>query len=359
MRTTLMEYLKTYGKKTFQEAPFSQVDALLLCDLSYLKMKGIVKGFHQRDFMTWKEIKQHPDFEKLFTDIIYGPTLRKVFFLTAASTRYRNIKIGYFQEWFDEEKELQFAAVTFLLGKSSIFVAYRGTDDSLIGWKEDFNLGYLPKIPSQKHALDYLKGVARHTTGRLVLGGHSKGGNLAVYAASYASENIQSRIRRIYSFDGVGFKKEFYEKEGFLRVADRLYKIVPEQSLIGMLFSNHRGYRIVESYKSGLAQHDLMFWKIRDGKFVYRSNLRRKSRLLAAKVNAWINSFSLPEISSFVNTLYELLLDDSPKNAKVYVGKIPRAKVKSVYTKFKSFDKSRKKEFIRIILTFFRTHIFF
>lgn len=352
-----MEYLKTYGKKTFREAPFSQVDALLLCDLSYLKMKGIVKGFRHRDFMTWKEIKAHPDFENLFTDEIYGPALRRVFLLTASCIRYRHIKIGYFQEWFDEEKELQFAAVTFLLGKSSIFIAYRGTDDSLIGWKEDFNLGYLPKIPSQKRALDYLKGVARHTTGRLILGGHSKGGNLAVYAASCAPEYIQSRIRRVYSFDGVGFKKEFYQKEGFLRIADRLYKIVPEQSLVGMLFTNHQGYRIVESYKSGLAQHDLMLWKIRDGKFVYRSNLRRKSRLLAAKVNAWINSFSLPEISSFVNTLYELLLDDSPKNAKILVGKIPRAKIKSIYTKFKSFDKSRQKEFIRVMLTFFRTHI--
>lgn len=354
MKSTLIEYIQTYGKKSFHELPFSEVDALVLSQLSYLKMKGIVGGFHQKEFMSWNDIKKHPDFERLFTDPIYGSAHRKVFFLVSQSLRYRFIKTGFFEDWFDEKKELQFAAVTFLLGKTSIFISYRGTDDSLVGWKEDFNLSYLPKIPSQKHARDYLKGVARYREGHIILGGHSKGGNLAVYAASTVSENIQNRIRRVYSFDGVGFRQNFYDREGFKKISDRCCKIIPAQSLIGMLFSNQQNYRVVQSYRSGLAQHDLMFWKIRDGKFVYRKNLRRRNLHLARKINSWIDSLSLDQIAAFVNLLYELLKADGPEYAKKTGGSFLNIRLKSVCRKFKRLDKNKRKEFLLVIRKYFR-----
>lgn len=307
MKMNLTQYLREFGEKSFREAPFSEVDALVFAQLSYLKMTGIVPGFNRGPGISWKDMAQHPAAEQLFMDPIYGRAHRQVFYLVAKSSRYGNVRVNYFAEWFNEETQVQFSAVTFLLGRTSVFVAYRGTDESLVGWKEDFNMGYMKSIPSQRRALAYLKGVARYTEGRIILGGHSKGGNLAIYAGTNGPEELQRRIRRIYSFDGPGFQKSFYEKPGFIRVQDKFCKIVPEESLVGMLFVNYQHYRIVESYHSGIIQHDLMQWKIRKGRFVYRKDLNGRSQRKAAIFNAWFNSLSREQIFVFVETVYDLL----------------------------------------------------
>lgn len=310
MKANLIRYLKEYGGKTFQECPFSEVDALLFASLSYLKMQGIVPGFRKGEGVRWTEMAQHPEVEKMFTDPLYGKQHRRVFYLVLGSRRYRSVRVNYYKEWFDEGREAQFAAVTFLLGPTSVFVSFRGTDETLVGWKEDFNMSCMREVPSQHSALAYLKGVARFTDGRMILGGHSKGGNLAVYAAAYAPKQIQRRIRRIYSFDGPGFRRGFYEKPGFMQMEDRLCKIMPEQSLIGGLFVNYRKYRVIESYKrSSIWQHDLMQWKIRSGRFVYCKKLGKRSIRKTLVFNSWINSLSRRQRSEFVNTLYKLLRD--------------------------------------------------
>lgn len=353
MKANLLQYLRTFGGKSFREMPFSEVDALVLSQLSYLKMNGIVPGFCEGEPMELPQILAHPDHDQLFTDPLYGKIHRKMFTLVCASRRYRRIKANYFVEWLEEEEEVQFAAVTFFLGETSIFVSYRGTDETLVGWKEDFNMGYMRAIPSQRRALAYLKGVARYAPGRMILGGHSKGGNLAVYAAACAPESVQQRIRRIYSFDGPGFQRSFYEKPGFERIEDRYCKIVPEQSLIGMLFVNYSNYRVVKSYRNGMIQHDLMQWKIRDGRFIYRKELYRRSNRKTAILNAWINSLTRDQIALFVETLYELLL-----SAKVRtVGELLSAPFRilhSVFCSFRRLDKVRRQSFLQTLGELFK-----
>lgn len=348
MKHNLLQYLRTFGGKSFQELPFSEVDALVLSQLSYLKMGGIAPGFGCHEHMRLGEILAHPDHDKLFTDPLYGKVHRQVFTLVCESRRYRQIRADYFTEWLDEEKEVQFAAVTFFLGASSIFVSYRGTDETLVGWKEDFNMGYMREIPSQKRALAYLKGVARYTSGRIILGGHSKGGNLAVYGAACAPENIQRRIRRVYSFDGPGFQKNFYERPGFRRIEDKYCKIVPEQSLIGMLFANYKKYYVVESYKNGVIQHDLMQWKIREGKFVYRKSLYRRSDRKTAILNDWIDSLTGEQISSFVETLYELICSSRVRTVGELL-KWPLRVLGAALNSFLGMDRKRRKTFLQII----------
>lgn len=307
MRDNLIRYLKEYGGRTFREVPFSEVDALVLAELSYLKMKGIVPGFERGEGVSWERMASHPDAALMFADPLYGKQHRRVFELVSASVRYAKVRVNYYREWSDEEREAQFAAVTFFLGETSIFLSFRGTDETLVGWKEDFNMGYMKAVPAQRSALSYLKGVARYTKGRLVLGGHSKGGNLALYAAAYAPGQVQDRIRRIYSFDGPGFPRKFYAQRGFAAVKDRFCKIMPERSVIGMIFANYRDYRVVGSYGIGMVQHDLMQWKIREGRFVYLKELRVGSRRKAMVFNEWIASLSKRQISFFVETLYGLL----------------------------------------------------
>lgn len=354
MKTNLLQYLRDFGGKSFREMPFSEVDALVLAQLSYLKMNGIVPGFTEESPMALPEIFAHPDHERLYTDPLYGKVHRKMFDLVCKSERFRRVRAKFFVEWLDEEREVQFAAVTFFLGQTSLFVSYRGTDETLVGWKEDFNMSYMKAVPSQRMALAYLKGVARYAPGRLILGGHSKGGNLAVYAAACAPEAIRQRLRRIYSFDGPGFQKKFYEKPGFLRIEDKYCKIVPEQSLIGMLFANYKKYRVVKSYRNGLIQHDLMQWKIQDGKFVYRKELYGRSNRRTAILNAWINSLTVEQIAAFVETLYELLRMASVRT----VGELLKRPVLVLCRVFKNLlhlDKKRRRSFLRVIGKLFET----
>ena len=355
MKSNLIRYLHEYGKKSFREVPFSEVDALVLAQLSYLKLEEVVPGFGKGGGVSWEEIRAHGNYNHLFSDPIYGKQHRSVFELVAESRRYCKIRANYFVEWFDEEKEAQFAAVTFFLGATSFFVSFRGTDETLVGWKEDFNMGYMETVPSQKKALAYLKGVARYTGGgRLILGGHSKGGNLAIYAAACAPVTIQRRIRRIYSFDGPGFRKGFYDRPGFLRIEDKYCKIVPEQSLIGMLLANYRKYRVVESYKNGVIQHDLMQWKIRNGRFVYRKDVYRRSSRRTGILNAWMDSLNREQTAFFVETLYELL-NSARVRSVVDFFRAPVRLIHRLIQSFRKLDQEQRRSFLEIIFKLPRT----
>lgn len=355
MKRNLAQFIREYGDRTFRDVPFSEVDALVLAQLAYLRMEGIVPGFGNGPGTDWEQMRQHPDFEQLFTDPIYGKAHRIIFELVSGSRRYRQVKINYFAEWFEEEQEVQFAAVTFILGETSFFVSYRGTDETIVGWKEDFNMGFMESVPSQRRALAYLKGVARYTeNGRLILGGHSKGGNLAIFAAAKAPKQIQKRIRRVYSFDGPGFRRGFYEKDGFRRMASKYCKIVPEQSVVGFLLTNYRRYRVVESYHRGFMQHDLMNWKIRNGKFVYRRDIYKRSKRRTDIFNAWMNSLNTEQIILFVETVYELLVSASVQNVTDFFRE-PFGLLRKLFQGFRGMEREQKKSFWIIMRKWIRT----
>lgn len=354
MKENLIRYLLEYRDKSFQQAPFTGADALLFAHLSYMKMRGIVPGFRKSGGISWNQLMEHPQADQLFDDLLYGKKNRKMVGLIRNSARYRNVKIAYYMEWLDEKRETQFSAVTFLLGNTSSFLAFRGTDESLTGWKEDLNMGFMKSVPAQRQALFYLKGVTRYIpSGRLILGGHSKGGNLAVYASAFASETVQSRIRRIYSFDGPGFHPSFYEQDGFRNIEKKYCKIVPEQSLVGMLLTNYHNYRVVRSYRTGMWQHDPLQWKIRRGKFVYRKELYRKSRKISAILNTWMESLNREQIVLFVETIYDLLQSAQVKSIYSFL-KRPIQILKKIRRTYKKMDRVRKSDFWKVVKKLFQ-----
>jgi len=157
MKSNLMNYLREYRNKSFKEHPFSEVDALLLSNLSYLKMDGIVPGFERGGTIGFAELLSYPAAEHLFSDPVYGEDYRKIIALMSGSRRYGKLRFGYFTQYHDADRETQFAAVTFFLGVTSIFLSFRGTDETLVGWKEDFNMAYMKSVPSQRLALAYLR----------------------------------------------------------------------------------------------------------------------------------------------------------------------------------------------------------
>lgn len=317
MRPNLIAYLRQYGNKSFEELPFSEVDSLILTEMSYFKFDGLVPGFRHgmavRRPVTLKELQTHPDMEKMFSDEVFGKRYRELFELVCAGRRFGRTRVNYFVNYVDKAKEMQFSAVTFFLENRVRYIAYRGTDETLIGWKENFNMAYMEPVPAQRAALSYSRKVAGMSRGPLMIGGHSKGGNLAVYVAACCEPAYQKRILTVYSFDGPGFSREFYVDSGYRRIQDKICKIVPAYSVVGMILDNEMGFRPVDSFGAGLLQHDPFTWVIKNGRFQYRHDIYRRVSHKTKVLNLWIDSLSARQIQDFVDISYGVLTASQAK----------------------------------------------
>lgn len=312
---TIISYLEQYGKYTFDEMPMTEVDSLILCQFSYLKFDGLVPGIEEnRPPVTLKSLESHPDYEALYADIRYEKENRALFTGMLHSRRYSEMELNYYVNVIEEEWETQFSAITFFLEGGSIYVAYRGTDETIVGWKEDFNMAFLSPVPGQEYSVHYLETVAARFQGDFYTGGHSKGGNLAVYSAMNCSKEIQDRIRQIYSMDGPGFRPEVLERCGYDRIAGRVTKILPHSSLVGMLFESHMYFQVVESNTIGLLQHDPYTWRVTANHLVRANDLYERRKNMDNVLNEWILSLNEEQLRTFVDTLYQVITASQAKN---------------------------------------------
>jgi len=229
----------------------------------------------------------------------------------AANPRFSGIEMGAFLEEFDGDEQTQFAAVTYRLPSGMLVVAFRGTDDSLVGWKEDFNMSVRCPVPSQTQAVEYYRSIDERASSpfaarpaSIALGGHSKGGNLAVYTAMRTQS---PHIARIFSHDGPGFMREVTQSAAFKAIEPRVEKTVPEASVIGMLMSTVSRYDIVETNVSGIMQHMGLNWRIDDGEFVTKPELSPVSRLLDRTLDAWMEQFTNEERARAVDQCYDII----------------------------------------------------
>ena len=208
----------------------------------------------------------------------------------------------------DEETQTQFSALTILLPDKTAYIAFRGTDDTIVGWKEDFNLAFLPVVPAQKMAAEYLSAAAAALPSHpLRVGGHSKGGNLAVYSAVFCGEAVQNQLMRVYNNDGPGFRTSLLGLPEHKRVADRITTILPESSVVGMLLEHEERYEVVRSTQSGLWQHDGFSWQVRGEKFEHLPDLTEGGKLVDETLRAFIVSLSDEQRVAFIDALFDIL----------------------------------------------------
>lgn len=305
---TVLDYLEQYGKYTFSEMPMTEVDSLALCQLSYLKFDGMVPEMKEnRLSVTLKSLEEHPDFEKLFSDVRFEKANRALAGRMLAGRRFGNIKLSNYVNIVEEKWETQFSAITCELDDGTVYVAYRGTDETIVGWKEDFNMAFTLPVPAQKYSVVYLETVADRFSGALCTGGHSKGGNLAVYSAMNCREEVQDRILKIYSMDGPGFRPEVLKKDGYDRIAARVEKILPHSSLVGMLFESDMHYRVVKSRTFGLAQHDPYTWLVTGNHFVRANDIYERRKQMDSTLNEWILSLNEQQLHTFIDTLFQVI----------------------------------------------------
>lgn len=223
----------------------------------------------------------------------------------AANPRFANIEMSAYRARFDTQT--QFAALTYRLPDGTLVVAYRGTDDSLVGWKEDFNMSFQYPVPAQVSAAEYLTQVAELWDGPIVLTGHSKGGNLAVYAAMNVSDDIRDRVMRIYSLDGPGFPSDVVHGYEYSTVKDRIVKIVPDSSIIGMILETPERCTVVKSNVQGVMQHFSFSWQMCGGEFVQVEDLAHSSRLFNESLNKWMAGLSQEQREHAVDALFAVL----------------------------------------------------
>lgn len=269
--------------------------------------KGFLEKSSERPGVTLESLKEHPDFEKLFADVRYEKPNRALYERMVQGKRFRNLELNYYVNVIEERWETQFSAVTFILGDGSHYVAYRGTDETIVGWKEDFNMAFLTPVPGQAISVEYLNRVAGRFGGPLYVGGHSKGGNLAVYSAMNCNPDIQDRILKIYSMDGPGFRPEVLRECDYGKIADRVVKILPNSSLVGMIFESGMYFQVVKSKTFGLLQHDPYTWLVTGNHLVRADRLYERRQQMDNNLNQWILSLNEQQLRTFVDTLYQVI----------------------------------------------------
>lgn len=305
---TVLDYIKEYGGRSFREMPMTEVDSLALCQLSYLKFDGMVPDVSEnRPSVTLKSLAEHPDFEKLFADVRYEHVNRALFKEMLEGKRFRDMKLNCYVNVVEKEWETQFSAITYILDDGTIYVAYRGTDETIVGWKEDFNMAFLSPVPGQEYSVGYLNRVAGRLRKPFYVGGHSKGGNLAVYSAMNCQPRIQDRIIRVYSMDGPGFRPEVMERCNYAMIADRVSKILPKSSLVGMIFEFDMSFQVVESKTIGLAQHDPYTWLVTGNHLVKANDVYERRKHMDNTLNQWILSLDEQQLRTFVDTLFQVI----------------------------------------------------
>lgn len=316
----LFDYLDWRGDLTLEQAEFNEVDSLVLCWMSYVALDGIVPTeCSEERALTIKEVADKffatHDLDRILKSTIsFTKTSVLLLQKMAESKRFQNIRLTGFTNQIDYAQETQFCAMTVLLEKGLNYVLYRGTDDTLIGWKEDFNMSFLPVIPAQHMALAYLEGAAEKIRGKLLVGGHSKGGNLAIFAGVRSSAKVRRRILRIYNNDGPGFSDIGTLGDAYAEMLPRIETYVPESSVIGLLLERNGDYTVVKSSSIGLLQHDAMTWEILGGSFVTVEELSQASILVDQILKNWLKEISKEEREIFVDTLFRILETTKAKN---------------------------------------------
>lgn len=308
MAGTILEYLEEYGQVSFLEEPVNEVDSLILCQFAYLKFDGMVPNVKEnKASVTLQELKAHADFEKLFKNIWFENQNRRLFEGMLSSRRFRKLRLNCYTNIVETGWETQFAAITYLLEDGTIYIVYRGTDESIVGWKEDLNMVFLAPIPGQAYSVKYLNMVVGKLHQPFYIGGHSKGGNLAVYAAMNCPKEVQGRIIKVYNMDGPSFRPEMLKKYDYAAIEDKTVKILPHSSLVGMIFEQSMNYRVVKSKALGLLQHDPFSWHVRFGRFVDTGQLFEGQRFMNDTLNEWILSLNEEQLRVFVDTLYQVI----------------------------------------------------
>ena len=310
----LITYVQQYEVQTFQEKPLMDIDILVLTEIAYLPFDEIVpSSFEVKSGISLNQLGEKFETikEKEHENNPFMITKERIQLLevVSKSPRFKDVKVFGFMNDIDDELTKQFAAVCYQWEEKSRWIIFRGTDESLTGWKEDFMMTYSDLIPAQIDAIEYLRKQAELFSGSLNISGHSKGGNLSLYASAMQEEDIQNRIQQIYCWDAPGVHRSILNTEGYQRVVLKAKRYIPQDSIVGLMLESQVPYHIIESQGSGISQHSALMWNIEDDHFVELTELTRNSQLTDQTFKQWTEVVSDEELKLFFDAFFELFFE--------------------------------------------------
>ena len=342
--SNIIDYLDWRGDITLSASPFNEIDNIILSMSTFVDLTDIVAADTSTEPIGLRGAMRA--FERVidtrrYMGVLVFPEWLKFARYAVRSARFGNSRVVGFVNEIDEDCGMQFAALTFLLDDGSIYVAFRGTDDTIIGWKEDLMMGFHTPVPAQTRAVAYLESIAAAHSGPIRVGGYSKGGNVAMYAAAFCNRETKGRIIQVYNNDGPGFLPEIIQSEQFRSVEDRIITFIPQSSVVGAMLEQSPHHQIIKSVQTGILQHDPMSWEVRRTQFVYLDKRSRAGEQSDEALKKWIYSMSAEERERFANVLFSIIDSTGAKTLTDLSG----AKLKniSVILKYvRSLDKDER-----------------
>ena len=299
------DYVKWRGDLSIEQSEFNEIDNLILSRFSYFPFDKIIK---ENEVVTIKKLSER--FKK--QDIRKLPILWKddvdLFPLMGESERFGKLLATKYINKIDQEQEKQFAAITVLMPDNTIFVSYRGTDNTIVGWKEDLNMSFKSHIASQISAKKYLEIIAQEYPDKKIrIGGHSKGGNVAVYAATFVNKEIKDRIINVYNNDGPGFCDDVIETLEYKEMIEKVHTYIPQSSVIGRLMNHREKYTVVKSVQKGIMQHDLYSWEVLGTEFITLEEVTNGSEFVDKTIKEWLEKVEPAKREQVIDVIFDIL----------------------------------------------------
>ena len=353
----LLDYLEWRGDLSFDQDPCNEIDSLILSILSYADFNNLVPQKADSSASPLAEVAEKflEQIEKTEQGETIGffEEIPEFFKKVAATRRYGEIIPIGFEDQTDLDKTKQFAAITFVLTPQTHFVAFRGTDTSLVGWKEDLQMSFMDEVPAQNQAVIYLERMLNQLKGDIIIGGHSKGGNLAVYAAMKVPKRHAKRIVNVYNNDGPGFQAHVVESKPYQDLLPKIKTFIPRASIVGLLLEQSGNFKVVESRQISIMQHDPLSWAVKGPRFLYEDGLSKSTIAFSNALRTWMAQVTKEERAVFVESLGDLMESTGARTLE----ELTQEKLQSTFAILKAYnhmDKEAKANLKKLLELFFK-----
>ncbi len=311
---TILDYINWRGDLTLSQDPFNEVDNVLLAMLSYVDFGGIVPGVEEEGAICLREAAEIYEKrcgedlspERLPERLSTIRTAPIVMNQMSRTKRFEDMLLRKYVDQVSKKKSLQFSAMEILTGDGTSYISYRGTDDTLVGWKEDFYLSF-EVVPAEKNAIEYLDRIQAGRETPLRVGGHSKGGHLAVYASAFCKEQVRERIQKIYNNDGPGFHESLVESPELMRIRERICKLIPDTSIAGMLMWDTVKPQVLHSGAKLTLQHNPINWQVDVTSFERCEELSKQGKMINRAMDQWLRETEPQQRREFTDALFDAL----------------------------------------------------
>jgi hypothetical protein len=355
---TIIDYVDWRGDLSFKQSPFNEIDAVIFTQLAYIDFSEIVSSDFNKTILLKDAAVQIASSENFEQRVNFGPLINAeiVTLLQKAgeSNRFGKIKLCGYVSSTDTEQEKQFAAISLILENKTNLIIFRGTDQSIVGWKEDFNMAFKMPIPAHIEAVNYFDKACKSLKGKIRVAGHSKGGNLSIFSATYCQERFQKRIIEIYNYDGPGFEQIVLNDKRYINIQKRIRTFVPKKSIVGMLFDTNTEKTIVESSNNGIMQHDPLTWNVLGSSFVTLDEISKESEFINKTLKIWLNKTDKDKRENFIETVFGIIESTEANNITEITDNLFKTSSKMIQT-YKNLDAETKEILFETIKIFIKS----